>query len=107
VKHRGDLREPISISDAGLSATSFCDPGGIMTGLQVSVSEEEKKAFNAIHSTRRMNGKEREGKCSWNCVVQGSFKPIDEGPSALFDDGYVTRFYDPEKEGKFEAKYGR
>jgi hypothetical protein len=51
VKHRGDLREPISISDAGLSATSFRDPGGIMTGLQVSVSEEEKKAFNAIHST--------------------------------------------------------
>ena len=30
--------------------------------------------------------------------VQGPFKKLDEGPSALYDDGHVTWIYDSERE---------
>jgi hypothetical protein len=100
----------------GLHATSV-HPGGIITGLQVNVSEEEKKAFNTPYVQRYMKNAEqgaattvyaavshewegKGGKYLSDCVVQGPFKKIDEGPSALFDDGYATWIYDTEKEGR-------
>jgi NAD(P)-dependent dehydrogenase (short-subunit alcohol dehydrogenase family) len=103
-------------SSKGLHATSL-HPGGISTGLQVHITEEQMKAWDVSDMMRYMKNTEqgaatsvyaaishewegKGGKYLSDCVVQAPFKKIEEGPGALFDDGYATWIYDPEKEGR-------
>jgi NAD(P)-dependent dehydrogenase (short-subunit alcohol dehydrogenase family) len=100
----------------GLHATSL-HPGGIASGLQVHVPEDIKKAWNVPEVIRYMKDPEqgaattvyaaishewegKGGKYLSDCVVQEPFKKIDEGVTALYDDGYATWIYDSEKEGR-------
>lgn len=99
----------------GLNGLSL-HPGGIMTGLQVHVPEEQKQAWSenpdmgrymksiaqgAATSVYAALGKEFEGKGALylsDCAAQGLFKGTD--PMATGDEGHAAWAFDQEAEEK-------